>query len=143
MLALHFGSLEALRNAPSEDFENISEIGLVIAKSLYEFFRDPQQTELIDRALSLGLAPVQVEAPGGADALLAGKVVVITGTLSLSRKQWKERLEQAGASVTGSVSAKTDYLLAGESPGSKLAAAEKNEVEVLDEQKMNQLLEKA
>ena len=76
-----------------------------------------------------------------AAAPLAGKTVVITGTLSAPRTQWKERLERAGANVTGSVSAKTDYLLVGENPGSKLDAARKHGAQVLDEQQMEQLLE--
>jgi len=76
-----------------------------------------------------------------AAAALAGKTVVITGTLAAPRTQWKERLERAGATVTGAVSAKTDYLLVGTSPGSKLDAARKHGVEILEEAAMHKLLE--
>jgi DNA ligase (NAD+) len=124
-----------------EDFENLDEIGAVTAKSLFTFFHDPAQGALIDRCLSLGVEPAPVAGPSGEAQPLAGRTVVISGTLSAPRAQWKERLERAGASVTGSVSRRTDFLLAGESPGSKLEAARKHGVTVLDEAGMNALLE--
>ncbi len=141
VLALHFGSIPALEAAGVEDFENVNEIGAVTAKALYDFFHDPQQSEAMQRCLQRGVRPAPPERPGGAAAALAGKTVVITGTLGAPRTQWKERLERAGATVTGSVSAKTDYLLVGASPGSKLDAARKHGVEVLDEAAMHKLLE--
>jgi len=142
VLARHFGGIEALEAASVEDFENVSEIGAVTAKSLHTFFHDPQQLALVHRCLELGVQPEPLE-QGSGPMPLAGRTVVITGTLSAPRTQWKERLERAGASVTGSVSAKTDYLLVGESPGSKLDAANKHGVTVLDETQMTELLEQA
>jgi len=139
VLALHFGGIEALTAAGVEDFENVNEIGAVTAKALYDFFHDPQQNEAMHQCLERGVRPTPPERPSG--AVLAGKTVVITGTLDAPRTQWKERLERAGATVTGSVSAKTDYLLVGESPGSKLDAARKHGVEILDEAAMLKLLE--
>ena len=143
ILAQHFGSIEALEAASVEDFEDVNEIGAVTAKSLHAFFHDDRQLAVAHRCLERGVRPVAPERPAGTATPLAGKTVVITGTLSAPRAQWKERLERAGATVTGSVSAKTSYLLAGESPGSKLEAARKHGVEVLDEQQMAQLLEPA
>jgi DNA ligase (NAD+) len=142
VLALHFGSIPALEAASVEDFENVNEIGAVTAKSLHTFFQDRQQMALVQRCLEQGVAPQAPQRAGGADAPLAGKTVVITGTLGEPRTVWKERLERAGATVTGSVSAKTHLLLAGESPGSKLDAARKHGVQVLDEAQMRTLLEK-
>jgi DNA ligase (NAD+) len=142
VLALHFGSIAALEAAGVEDFEDVNEIGAVTAKSLHAFFQDAQQMALVHRCLELGVRPAAPAHPSGAATPLAGKTVVITGTLGAPRTQWKERLERAGATVTGSVSAKTHYLLAGENPGSKLEAARKHGVEILDEHQMQQLLER-
>src|SRR3990172_6183672 len=97
VLALHFGSTEALEAAGVEDFENVNEIGAVTAKALYDFFHDPQQNEAMHRCLERGVRPAPPERPSGAAAALAGKTVVITGTLAAPRTQWKERLERAGA----------------------------------------------
>ncbi len=145
VLARHFGSLEALRAASAEDFENVNEIGAVTAKSLYNFFHDPAQLALIDQSLENGVDPTAPEAleKGGAEGAtpLAGKTVVITGKLSLPRPQWKVRLERAGATVTGSISGKTDFLLAGENAGSKMAAANEHGVRIVDEQEMSKLME--
>lgn len=141
VLALHFGTLQGLREASVEDFADVNEIGAVTAKSLYNFFHDPVQLALIDQALALGVNPAPLAAPGGATEPMAGKTVVITGTLSIPRPRWKERLERAGATVTGSVSRKTDYLLAGDSPGTKMDAAHTHGVQVVDENQMAALLE--
>ena len=144
VLARHFGSLEALRGAAVEDFENVDEIGAVTAKSLYNFFHDPVQLSLIDQCLENGVDPKPPEVPeAGAEGAtpLAGKTVVITGKLSLPRPQWKERLERAGVMVTGSISGKTDFLLAGEKAGSKISAANKHGVRIVNEQEMSKLME--
>ncbi|MBI3993084.1 MAG: NAD-dependent DNA ligase LigA [Candidatus Lambdaproteobacteria bacterium] len=139
LLARRFGALEALRQAGVEELEDINEIGAVTAASVHGFFHDPQQWELIARCLEAGVAPVAPAAAGGGGAL-TGKTVVITGTLTVPRGRWKETLEAAGATVTGSVSSRTDYVLAGENPGSKLDKARALNVAVLGEDEMNRLL---
>jgi DNA ligase (NAD+) len=130
-------------DASIEELEEIEEIGSSTAKSIFEFFHESEGRVIVQTCLVYGVAPTPVSEPLSDSAPLAGKTVVITGTLSAPRAQWKEQLERAGATVTGSVSARTSYLLAGESPGSKLEAARKHGVEVLDEQQMAQLLEPA
>ena len=146
VLARRFRSLEALRGSSVEDLEKVNEIGAVTAKSLYNFFHDPAQMALIDQCLENGVDPTAPEAAAGEGAVegampLAGKTVVITGTLSLPRLQWKERLESAGATVTGSISGKTDFLLAGENAGSKMTSAQKHGARIVDEQEMSKLME--
>ena len=142
VLARHFGALEALREADEEALADINEIGAVTAKSIVAFFADSEQARVIDQCLERGVAPQPLDLGAAVGALpLGGKTVVITGTLAAPRRQWKDRLERAGAMVTGSVSKKTDFLLAGENPGSKLEAARVHGVTILDEAGMNQLLE--
>ena len=138
LLARRFGTLEALRQAGVEELEDINEIGAVTAASVHEFFNDPQQWALIADCLDAGVAPATPAAGGGGP--LAGKTVVLTGTLQAPRARWKETLEAAGATVTGSVSGKTNYVLAGENPGSKLDKARALNVTVLGEDEMNHLL---
>jgi DNA ligase (NAD+) len=133
VLARRMGSLEAIREASSEELAEIGEIGGVIAESIVRFFQDPEQQRLIEQLLAHGVTPVQQEVAGQKIAELEGKTVVITGTLSEPRDVWKQRLEEAGASVTGSVSRKTDFLLAGNNAGSKLEKARKLGVSLLDE----------
>jgi DNA ligase (NAD+) len=140
LLARRYRSLEALGQATAEELEEIDEIGAVIAKSVSLYFQDPQHLEIIDKLLARGVQPQVPAAPQG-QTPLAGKTIVITGTLSLPRNEWKDRLEQAGAKVTGSVSAKTDYVLAGADPGSKLDKAQRLEVAVLSEEDINAMLE--
>ena len=139
LLARHFRSIAALKEASVEEFADVNEIGDITAQSIHAFFHDRQHMALLDRCLQLGVTPGYEEPRPGAQPL-AGKTVVITGTLSEPRAVWKERLERAGATVTGSVSRRTDFLLAGESPGSKLDAAQEHGVEVLDEPGMAALL---
>ncbi len=139
VLARRFKSLDGLKEASLEDLADVNEIGDITAQHIHDFFHDKQQLKLIDQCLKLGVKAKQEEIRAGAQPL-AGKTVVITGTLSEPRPVWKERLERAGATVTGSVSKKTDYLLVGESPGSKLDAAQEHGVKVLDEAGMQALL---
>ena len=141
VLARHFKTLQGLRGASVEELENVNEIGAVTANSVHAYLSDPANWTLIEQALAAGLNPAPVEATGGGSSALEGNTVVITGTLSEPRGRWKSRLEAAGATVTGSVSIKTDYLLAGANPGSKLEAAERHGVQVVNEAQMNQLLE--
>jgi DNA ligase (NAD+) len=140
ILARRFKSLAALRQASVEELADVNEIGDITAQSIHAFFRDRQQIALIDQCLKAGVTPTYVELASGSQPL-AGKTAVITGTLGEPRAVWKERLERAGATVTGSVSKRTDYLLVGESPGSKLDAAREHGVKILNETEMAVLLQ--
>ncbi|MEW6411581.1 MAG: NAD-dependent DNA ligase LigA [Candidatus Zixiibacteriota bacterium] len=139
VLAEHFVSFVRLRNASLEDLTNIAGIGPVIAANIFEYFRNPGNIEMLRRMKEGGLVlpDFKSTATGGA---LAGKTFVITGTLSKPRNHFKNLIEQQGGKVSGSVSAKTDYLLAGADPGSKLDKAGKLGVTVLDEDSFNALL---
>ncbi len=118
----------------------IEGIGAVIAQSLYDFLRDSANRAVLVRLIELGVDPVE-EVKAKVEGGLSGKTFVITGTLSAPRGAFKTRFEEAGGKVTGSVSKSTNYLVAGEKTGkSKLAAAEKHGVEVLDEAALEALL---
>ncbi len=133
LLARRLGTLTALREASQEELSRIGEVGPIIAKSVSDFFRNPEQQAFVDRLLAHGVEPQASEQAGQKVAELEGKVVVITGTLTEPRDVWKQRLEEAGANVTGSVSKKTDFLLAGANAGSKRTKAEQLGVTLLDE----------
>jgi DNA ligase (NAD+) len=135
-LARHFRTMERLLEAPVEALQNVIEIGPVVAASVRAFAEDPRNRALVARLADAGVnmasqAPPLSSEPGP----LAGKVCVITGTLaSMSREEATAALEQLGARVSGSVSKKTSYLIAGSDAGSKLEKARALGVETLDEQ---------
>jgi DNA ligase (NAD+) len=139
-LARHFGTLEAIMAADEEGLQQVSDVGPVVAHHIVTFFRQAHNREVVQGLRDAGVHWSE-QAPTHSDAL-AGKTFVLTGTLeSMSRDQAKERLQALGAKVTGSVSRKTDYVVAGANPGSKLAKAQELEVEVLDEEGFLSLLE--
>ena len=134
VLANKHGSLQTLMQCTAETLEEIDEIGPIIAESVFYFFQDQNNVDWIRDLLELGVKPRNQEVlEGSGIPFFEGKVFVITGTLSEAREVWKERIEAAGAKVTGSVSSKTDFLLAGENAGSKLEKARTLGVQVLDE----------
>ena len=138
------GELEsAVRSARAEDLEQVREVGSITAESIHAFFRDPLQAALIEDLLSSGVRPAPLERGNRESGALAGKTVVITGTLSEPRSKWVERIEQAGGKVSGSVSKKTHYVLLGENPGSKLEAARRHGVPAVSEQELDALLKGA
>ncbi len=140
-LALHFADLPPLMDASEEALLQINDVGPVVAAHVYRFFRQPHNLEVIEALREAGIHwPVVVrEAPQ--QQALAGKTFVITGTLSRPRDTIKAELLALGAKVAGSVSKKTDYLLAGADAGSKLAKAESLGVTVIDEEALQQLLD--
>lgn len=140
ILALHFGTLDRLMSSTPEELEKVEEIGPIIAESIFDFFQHAEQRQLIADFLERGVVPAEEKILEITDSPFSGKIVVLTGTLSEPRDVWKKRLIQAGANVTGSVSKKTDFLLAGENAGSKLEKAEKLEVSVIDEATALELL---
>ncbi len=143
LLAEHFGTMKQLQGASLENLEAIEGIGPIIAKNIHDFFDNPANKEMLARMRKGGVEfpEHQSTAPGAADGQLAGKTFVITGTLSKPRGEFKKQIEQAGGKVTGSVSKSTDYLLCGESPGSKRTKAESLGIPILDEDEFNQLLD--
>ena len=142
ILSLHFGSLEKLMLGSRDEFERIEEIGPVIAESIFNFFQQAEQHQVIANFLERGVVPAEEIIQEITDSPFSGKIVVLTGTLSEPRDVWKKRLIKVGANVTGSVSKNTDFVLAGENAGSKLEKAEKLKVLVIDETKALNLLEK-
>jgi DNA ligase (NAD+) len=135
-LAEHFGSMEAIAEASLEELQQAEEVGPKIAESIFQFFREPHNRELIDRLRAAGLQFTHTMRRPKAGPL-AGKTLVLTGTLpTLSRDDAKKLIEQAGGKVSGSVSKKTNYVVAGEDAGSKLAKAEELGVEVWDEARL-------
>ena len=141
-LARHFGSLDPILNASVETLMEVEGIGPVVAESIYQFFAEAHNRTVIDQLRANGTWPEGPPAPRAPQGVLAGKTIVLTGTLpTLAREQAKEMLEAAGAKVAGSVSKKTDYVVAGAEAGSKLAKAEELGIKILDEDGMRKLLE--
>ncbi len=139
LLADQFLSIDSLAAVNSEELEEAEEVGPRIAESIIDFFAAEQNQVLIERLRQAGLQFEQEAPPETEDAELKGKTFVITGTLSnLTRDQAKARIQAVGGKVVGSVSKKTDYVVAGEKAGSKLKKANELGLAVLDE---NQLLE--
>lgn len=141
-LAAHFRTIASVRAADAETLTEVEGIGPIMAERIHEFFAEPHNAENLDRILAhLTIAEVEAAPGGGA---LEGRTFVFTGGLArMTRPEAQERVEALGARVTGSVSRKTDYVVAGEDPGSKLDKAEKLGVTVLDEEQFLELLEQA
>lgn len=138
-LAEQFGSLDAIARATEEELQAAEEVGPKIARSIVEFFAEPRNRELVERLRAAGLR-FEYAAPRKAGRL-AGKTFVLTGTLpTWTREEAKARIEAAGGKVSGSVSKATDYVVAGDKPGSKLAKAQELGVTVLDEAGLAALL---
>jgi DNA ligase (NAD+) len=138
-LAEHFGSIEALMNASLEELEEVNEVGPRIAESIREFFDEPANRKLVKRLEEAGLTFKGVKKQRGTK--LVGKTFVLTGTLSkFTRDEAKQLIEDAGGRVSGSVSKKTDYVVAGTDAGSKLDKAKELGVNVIGELEMEKLV---
>lgn len=145
ILARSFGSIDELMEAEQEQLAAIFEIGLVVAASINEWFREPRNRELIERLKKAGVN-TRRKSTGGDEVSqsnkLAGKQFVLTGRLvSFSREEATRMIEQRGGRVTSSVTKKTDYILAGEDPGSKLDKARELNIDELNEEGLLELLE--
>ncbi|MFC0692060.1 NAD-dependent DNA ligase LigA [Paraburkholderia humisilvae] len=144
-LAKHFGALTPIMAASVEELLEVNDVGPVVAEAIRQFFAEEHNCTVIEQLRAPGRVtwtegPPAPKAPHGA---LAGKTIVLTGTLpNLAREEAKEMLEAAGAKVAGSVSKKTDYVVAGAEAGSKLAKAEELGIPILDEDGMRKLLER-
>lgn len=129
----HFGSFDALAAASEEDMVAVDDIGPISAKCVYEYFRQPRNLQVIEKLKAAGVNMAQeVAAPPAEDLPLSGQTVVITGTLlGMSREEAAQLVTDHGGKVTGSVSKKTSFLLAGEAAGSKLTKAQQLGIPVL------------
>src|SRR6201997_846158 len=138
-LAEHFGSMEELANASVEELQSVNEVGPKIAESIAEFFGNSANRKLVERLGEAGLAFKGQKKERGTK--LAGKTFVLTGTLArYTRDDAKKMIEDAGGKVTGAVSKKTDYVVAGADAGSKLDKAKELGVSVIDEKAMEKLV---
>ncbi len=140
-LCRRYKNMDELMDASEEDLVAIDDVGEVIARSVHHWFGDPENRRLIERLRKAGLNfESSIYQPVDAAGSLAGKTLVLTGTLpTLKRHEAAAKIEAAGGKVSGSVSRKTDYVLAGEEAGSKLAKAEKLNVTVIDEAELLRL----
>jgi DNA ligase (NAD+) len=143
ILARHFGSMDRLGSATVEELDDIHEIGLTMAQSIHDWFADPGNKELCRRLAQGGVRTESLEQPAAesTDQRFAGKVFVLTGSLpDMTRDEARGLIEAAGGRVTGSVSKKTDFVLAGADPGSKLDKANELGVPVIDEAEFKKML---
>jgi DNA ligase (NAD+) len=139
ILAEHFGSLDAIMQADMDTLQGAEEVGPKVAHSISRFFNLPQNRELVERLRAAGLQFTHEKRRRG--GTLDGKTFVLTGTLPVwSREEAKEKIETAGGKVSGSVSKKTSYVVAGEEAGSKLDKARELGVPVIDEAKLRELI---
>ncbi|NNG14614.1 MAG: NAD-dependent DNA ligase LigA, partial [Gammaproteobacteria bacterium] len=139
-LAMHFGSLGKVIKATEEQLEEVTDVGPVVAKNIVAFDHQPHNREVIDKLIKAGMHWDDVETQPAGEQPLAGKTVVLTGALSVSRSEVKEKLQALGAKVSGSVSKKTAYVIAGADAGSKLAKAQELGIPVLDEEALKKIL---
>lgn len=140
-LARHFGSLDRLIAASDEEWLQVNDVGPVVVQCLRQFLSESHNLEVIEQLRAAGIAWLEGEPQRTAAGSLAGKVFVLTGTLpALSREEAKALIESAGGKVSGSVSKKTDYVVAGEEAGSKLEKAQALGVAVIDEAQLRTLL---
>jgi DNA ligase (NAD+) len=140
LLANHFGSLDKLAKATPEELVEAEEVGPRVAEAIREFFEEKRNREVIEKLRDAGLQFTQ-EQSRKTDGKLTGKQFVLTGTLpTYSRDQAKQMIEENGGRVVGSVSKKTDYVLAGADPGSKLEKARTLGIKILDEAGLRDLL---
>jgi DNA ligase (NAD+) len=142
--ARHFGSLDNILEATVEKLLEVRDVGPVVARSLHTFFQQPHNREVVEQLRACGVHWPEGEMAPTAPQVLAGKTLVLTGTLpTLTRDQAKAMIEAAGGKVSGSVSKKTDYVVAGAEAGSKLDKAQELGVAVIDEAGLQALLRAA
>ncbi len=139
VLAEHFGSVNSIRNSSATDLANVNEVGPVIAQSVYDFFSDAQNIELVDR-LNSQIHIIEPDTKTVSD-IFAGKTLVFTGSLNIYKRDEAEAIvKRNGGKASGSVSKKTDYVVAGENAGSKLTKAQELGVPVITEEEFQQMV---
>jgi DNA ligase (NAD+) len=140
-LSRHFGTLDAIMDASVEQLLEVADVGPVVAESIHTFFQQAHNREVVEQLRACGVTWEEGQPSARTPKPLAGKTIVLTGALpTLSRDEAKDLLEAAGAKVAGSVSKKTDYVVAGAEAGSKLDKAQELGVKVLDEDGLRSLL---
>jgi DNA ligase (NAD+) len=141
ILARNFGSIERITGASREELEQIHEVGPRLAESIHDFLSEPANQQLIERLRAAGLPMKSEGAPESRPQIFAGKTFVLTGTLdSLTREQAAGLIQERGGRVSGSVSKKTAFVLAGRDAGSKLDKAQELGVQIIDEQQFRSML---
>jgi DNA ligase (NAD+) len=141
-LARHFGALDSIMDASVDQLLQVNDVGPVVAEAIHTFFAQPHNREVVEQLRACGVTWEEGEPQEGATLPLAGKTIVLTGTLpTLGRDEAKDLLEAAGAKVAGSVSKKTHYVVAGAEAGSKLEKAQALGIPVLDEDGLRALLD--
>jgi DNA ligase (NAD+) len=141
-LARHFGSLDALMAADATALQAVPDVGPIVAESIAEFFEEPHNREVIEQLRAAGVSWEEGAVTAPREGRATGKTFVLTGTLpTMSRDEAKALIEAHGAKVTGSVSKKTDYVVAGAEAGSKLDKAQALGVTIIDEDGLRALLE--
>lgn len=139
-LATHFGDMTALLSATEEQLLTVPDVGPVVAKSVLAYFSDPLNVELVEQLLASGIHWPAIEVKQKGEQVLAGKTLVLTGTLpTMSRDQATALIEEAGGKVSGSVSKKTSHVVAGDDAGSKLVKAQELGISILTEAELLQL----
>ncbi len=140
-LAQYFPEIADLRRAGEQEIQRVPDVGPVVARQVAAYFRDPDNAAAVDRLLAAGISWPRIAAPSRGGAL-SGRTLVLTGTLSsLTREQAAEAIQRSGGKVSGSVSKKTDFVVAGAEAGSKLKKAQQLGVQILDEEAFLKLLE--
>ena len=143
-LAAHFGGLEALLSAPLDALLQVNDVGPIVAESILQFFGEPHNRQVIESMRKLGVNWPEIAGKQAASGVLLGKTLVLTGTLpNLSRDAAQALIEAAGGKVSGSVSKKTHYVVAGSDAGSKLEKAQELGVSVINEADLLALLDNA
>jgi len=143
-LAKHFGKLDLLMDADEGRLAQVPDVGPIVAAAIVQFFRQPHNREVVEQLRAAGVTWKEGEPVAAVSSGISGKTFVLTGTLpSLAREEAKEMIEAKGGKVSGSVSKKTDFVVAGLEAGSKLAKAEELGISILDEEGLKQLLESA
>ena len=140
IIAKKFKTMDAIMNAEYEEFLNLDDMGEIMARSIYNFFREEQTIDLINRLKEYGLNMV-AEQDENVDSRFEGKIFVLTGALEkFTRKEAEELIEKFGGKTSGSVSKKTSYVLAGEDAGSKLTKANELGVTVITEEEFGEMI---
>ena len=140
-VARHFGNIDAISRASAEELLEVADVGDVIAKSIYDFFRVPENEDIVRKLREAGLRMEADTTQVSISEALAGKTIVISGNFSISRDQMKELITSNGGRNSGSLSGKTSFLLAGEKPGpEKIKKAQSLGIEIIDEQKFFSML---
>lgn len=141
-LAEEFGELDKIAAAKVDELQKAEEVGPKVAESIYQFFREPRNQDLVERLRAAGL-PFEYKGKRRYGGPLAGLTFVLTGALSIPREEARIRIEAAGGKVAATVSRKTSYLVAGDDPGTKLDKAREFDVKIIDEKTLLDLLENA